>query len=84
MLRWRKAVHQIQGLGNLLYANSASGVLTNMSTQEPVLSTSPGNKGKKKAVGKNAKGRKRGHSVEEDEYNDSLELSIEEEIENLS
>lgn len=84
MLRWRKAVHQIQKLGNLLYANSASGVLTNMSTQEPVLRTSPGNKGKKKAVGMNAKGRKRGHSVEEDRYNASLELSIEEGIENLS
>ena len=55
-----------------------------MPTQEPVLGPSSGNKGKKKATGKNAKGRKRARSAEEDRYNAALELAIEEEKENAA
>ena len=55
-----------------------------MPTQEPVLGPISGNKGKKKAMGKNAKGRKRARSAEEDRYNAALELAIEEENENAA
>lgn len=59
-------------------------VLTNMPTQEPVLSSSTGNKGRKKATGKGAKGRNRGRLAEEDRQNATLELAMEEEKENTA
>ena len=81
MLGWQKTIDHLQELGNLWYMKP-EGASAKMSTQEPVLSSCSGNKGKKKAMGKTAKSRKQARSVEEDRYNAALELSIEEEKEN--
>lgn len=79
MVDWRRA---IQGVGSSWYVRAEESS-TVMPSEVPALSSTSGNKGRKKvAIGRKANSQRRARSIEEDRNNAALELAIEEEKEN--